>query len=145
MSDPLHYGRRMNRKQPIKVGNLVWVEQCKAHDLEVGLPEGLNDGLQVRVLAYEPGKSVKVQTEDARVFDVDPIHVDTGWIFQLGGKTFGEHTARAKAHVKKMIAEVMRTEFRYPDISEDLLARWRGVLARNGRRGDFSFIETAPR
>jgi len=60
----------MNRKQPIVVGNLVWIEQCKRFDL----PLGLNNGLQVRVLTYEPSRTVKVQTEDGRVFDID-IHI----------------------------------------------------------------------
>lgn len=94
----------MNRKQPIKVGNLVWIERCKANDLLSGLPEGLNDGRQVRVLGYSPDKLVKIRTEDAR----------------------------AKAYIKRMVGEIARDVHPcYPDLSHDQTTQWRGILARN--------------
>jgi hypothetical protein len=83
----------MNRKQTVKVGDLVWIAQCQHFDL----PEGLSDGSQVQVLKFEARKPLKVQTEDCRVFDVDPIHIEVSQLSVPGKRRPGNRRGRGRA------------------------------------------------
>lgn len=118
----------MVRKQNIIVGRSVWVDHCTNYDL----PEGLPHGAKVVVSAYDSAAHSVTVSAEGRSWEVDPIHLDTGWTFLLGGKYFDEHTQRAKAHIRRLIGELRRNPHpRFPDLTQDRIAEWLAVLDRN--------------
>lgn len=57
------------------------------------------------VVAYDCKiKSVTMRSEEGE-WDVDPIHLDTEWTFNLDGKYFAENTRKAKAYLKSLIIQ----------------------------------------
>lgn len=122
----------MLQKQRIVVGRKVWIDQC--HSL--ALPEGLTDGLKVKVLAYDPdAKTVTVEGTRNRQWTLDPVHIDTGWTFQLAGQSFAENTLQAKAYLKSLIAELKAQPDhpRFPDLRQDRITQLTAILKRNSR------------
>ena len=123
----------MNRKQQIVVGKRVWIERCLSYEL----PEGLQDGTRALVTAIdETAHKVTVQTENGQEWELDPIHIDTGWQFQISGKVFAENTPKARAYIKSLIVQ-LRTEAPHPcflELRDEKIAELLAILERNGCR-----------
>jgi len=121
----------MHRKQQVKVGKRVWIQQCLSYELS----EELQNGMRALVIAIdEPSHNVTIETEDGQEWQLDPIHLDTGWHFQISGKLFAENTPRARAYIKSLIAQ-LRTEPphpRFPELRDEKIAGLLVILQRNG-------------
>lgn len=83
-----------------------------------------------------PARKVTVQTENGQDWELDPIHLDTGWQFQISGKLFAENTPKARAYIKSLIAQ-LHTETphpRFPELRDEKIAGLLAILERNGCR-----------
>lgn len=123
----------MHRKQLVAVGKWVWIERCLSYEL----PEGLQDGLRVVITAIDPAAhKVTVQAEDSQEWEIDPIHLDTGWQFLIGGKLFGENSPIARAYLKALISQLREEppHPRFPELRDEKIAQWQAILNRNGCR-----------
>lgn len=127
----------MIRKQRIVIGRKVWVEQFRSAEPPTSeLPDGLPNGARVKVVAYDSAAKRVTVEAGGRTWTLDPIHIDTGWTFQLEGRAFAENTLQAKAYVKSLIAD-LRTQSdhpRFPELRQDRIDALLAILARNTRR-----------
>lgn len=127
----------MIRKQRIVIGRKVWVEQFHSPELPTTeLPEGLSNGARVKVIAYDSAAKLVTVEAGEHTWTLDPIHIDTGWSFQLEGRAFAENTLQAKAYVKSLIADLRAQPDhpRFPELRQHRIDALLAILARNSRR-----------